>query len=802
MLKKLSSVREGLKSIKYKEIYNIVLYEKIVKEINKINYENLSDTALREVSENIKKKVQEGIPLDEILVQAFALVKEVASRVVSMSPYDVQIMAAIALHQGKIVEMQTGEGKTLSAVMPAYLNALSEKGVHILTFNDYLAERDARWMGPIYEFLGLSCGYVKEDMDLEERKKAYLKDITYVTAKESGFDYLRDFLCAEIKDLVHRPFNYAIVDEADSILIDEARVPLVIAGNVWEEGINYDDLLQLVRSLEVNVDYEIDQYQHNVALTEKGLIRIEKITGCGNLYATENLQLLTRLNCVLYAETLLKKEVDYIIRKGKIEIIDEFTGRAADKRHWPDNLQKAVEAKEGLVSESKGRIMGSIALQYFLKLYLKLAGMTGTAIAAMNELDEMYQLKVVVIPTNKPCIRKDHSDMVFTHKEAKEKALILDIKKIHATGQPILIGTSSVVESERIATTLNNEGIKCNVLNAKNHWEEAKIIAEAGSYGAVTVSTNMAGRGIDIKLGGEKELDKEKVVAKGGLYVIGTNRHESSRIDNQLRGRAGRQGDPGESKIFISLEDDLIKKYEIDKMIPQEHHPQKQSNSLDNIIINRKINSGQRIVAGYNSDIRKQLWKYSYIIEEQRRIIHQKRYEILINREPLTLLSNKCPDLYSEYLDLVGKDVLNKVEKQISLFHINKCWADYLEYMSYIREGIHLVVIGGENPLHRFYAVAIEAFNEMLDNIEKDIIETFTKAKVTKEGIDMEKERLKGPSSTWTYLISDSPNQFSRLPFIVKATENYMKGALFSLRPIYSRILKKFEETLYKIKKI
>ncbi|ABR49898.1 SecA DEAD domain protein [Alkaliphilus metalliredigens QYMF] len=789
MLKNISSVSKRFENFKNKEVYDIELYKKTVEEINNINYKNASDTELREISENLKNKVKEGIPLDEVLIQAFTLVKEVAGRVVGMTPYDVQKMAAIALHQGKVVEMQTGEGKTLSAVMPAYLNALSGKGVHILTFNDYLAERDFRWMGPIYKFLGLSCGFVKENMNLEERRKAYLKDITYVTARESGFDYLRDFLCTEVKDLVHRPFNYAILDEADSILIDEARIPLVIAGNVSEEGFNYDHLIEIVRSLKPNVDYEIDQHHHNVVLTEKGLIKIEKVSGCGNLYASENLQLLTRLNCVLHAEILLKKEIDYIVRKGKIEIIDEFTGRVADKRHWPDSLHEAVEAKEGLVSETKGRIMGSIALQYFLKLYPKLAGMTGTAISVMNELDRMYQLKVVLIPTNKPCIRKDYPDKIFTCKEIKEKTLILEIKNINATGQPILIGTSSVEESERIATTLNTEGIKCNVLNAKNDWEEAKIIAEAGKYGAVTVSTNMAGRGIDIKLGGEKELDRKKVVTKGGLYVIGTSRHESSRIDNQLRGRAGRQGDPGESKFFISLEDDLIKKYEIDKMIPQEYYTQKQSESLDNTMINRKINSGQRIVEGYNSDIRKQLWEYSYVIEEQRRIIHQKRHEILVDREPLSLLSNKCPVLYDRYLDLVGKDVLYKVEKQITLFHINKCWAEYLEYVSYIREGIHLVVIGKENPLHRFQSITIEAFNDMLDNIEKDIIETFIKANVTKDGVDIEKEKLKGPSSTWTYLISDSPNQFSRLPFIVK-------GVLFSLRSISNGIVRKVQETI------
>ena len=775
-------------SIKYKDSYNVEPFKKIIEKINAINYASNTEEELSSISENLKARAKSGVPLEELIHEAYALVREAAGRAVGLYPYEVQLMAALAMHQGRVVEMQTGEGKTLSAVMPAYLNALSGKGVHILTFNDYLAERDAKWMGPIYELLGVSCGYIKEGMELEARKRAYLKDITYVTAKEAGFDFLRDFLATDKKELMHRPFNLAIVDEADSILIDEARNPLVIAGNVSADAYNYNYLIEVVRSLRANIDYEVDQYNKNISLTDEGIANIEETIGCGNLYAPENLQLLTRLNCILHAEVLLKKNIDYIVRNKRIEIIDEFTGRVAEKRHWPDSLHQAVEAKEALVSDSKGMVLGSIALQFFLKLYPKLSGMTGTAMVANGELEEIYGLKVTVIPTNKPCVRKDQPDLIFTHKAAKEKALIEEIKRVHKKGQPVLIGTSSVEESERLTVMLKGECIQCTVLNAKNDYEEAKIIASAGGYGTVTVSTNMAGRGVDIKLGGETEADRAKVIAAGGLYVIGTSRHESIRIDKQLKGRAGRQGDPGESRFFVSLEDELIKKYDIDKLIPSEYFLCKQPGALESSIIVKKLDGGQRIIEGYNSDIRRQLWKYSYILEEQRQIIHQKRLEVLLEKAPLTLLANQEPELYQQYRKEVGQSVLNEIEQQITLFHINKKWAEYLDYVSYIREGIHLVAIGRENPLHKFNSATIEAFNEVLDSIEIDIIETFKRVKITKEGLDMQKEGLKGPSSTWTYLISDNPNQFSRLPFIIKATENYIKGTLFSLRSVFKKL--------------
>lgn len=791
MNKRISELNKKIKNRHLPVEYNIEPYKNVLEEINNIKLESYSDSKLKEKAEELRKRASNGETPDGLLPEAFALAREAAWRVLKMRPFDVQVIAGVALHRGKVVEMQTGEGKTLTAVMPAYLNALTGMGVHVLTFNDYLAQRDAGWMGPVYRFLGLTVGYIKEGMNTAGRQNAYACDITYVTAKEAGFDYLRDFLCEEKENLLHRQFNYAIVDEADSILIDEARIPLVIAGNTNESGGNPAFILWIARNLRPGMDYELDQYGNNVYLTDAGLLRVEEITNCGNLYDPKNLELLTRLNSALYAEALLKRDRDYIVRNGKIEIVDEFTGRIADKRQWPDNLHAAVEAKEGLVSDSKGMIMGSIALQYLLELYPKISGMTGTAHSAASELKEFYGADVAVIPTNKPCIRNDHPNAVFTHKAAKQKALIDDIKRAHIKGQPILIGTSSVEESEQLAGVLKEAGIECQVLNAKNDEMEAGIIARAGEFGAVTVSTNMAGRGVDIKLGGENEEDRDRVASLGGLFVIGTGCHESGRIDNQLRGRAGRQGDPGESRFYISLEDDLIKKFDITKLIPAHIYPQKQDEPIRDRHVLNAVAKVQRIAEGYNSDIRRQLWKYSFIVEEQRRIIHNKRQDILMDKVSTKLLSKRAPERYRSLLSHVGEEVLKKVEKRITLYYINKCWADHLDYLSYIRESIHLVVIGRKNPLDEFHKSAIEAFESMMEKIESEIINKFNTVKITKEGIEVEKEGLNGPSSTWTYLVSDNPDQFSNLPFLVKSFTNYIRGPLFTIQSVYKRLFGK-----------
>ena len=538
-----------------------------------------------------------------------------------LRPFDVQVLAGVAMHQGKLAQMNTGEGKTLAAVFPAYLNALTGKGVHIHTFNDYLARRDASWMGPIYNYLGLQASCIQEGMSPEERKKAYAADVTYTTAKEAGFDTLRDQLCYTVEGLVHRDFNFAVVDEADSILIDEARVPLVIAGSTTRPKADLEQLTQMVKSFKEGIDYETDEGKRNIFLTDGGHQRIERILGCGSLHAPENLDLLTRVNQALHAEFLIHRDVDYIVREGKVKIVDEFTGRVVKDRHWPDGLQAAVEAKEKIQQGAGGSILGSITLQHFLALYPKICGMTATAQPAAGEFFRFYGLKVVVIPPHRDCIRIDHPDLIFTHKASKHRALVAEIESNYNQQRPVLVGTASVEESEELVLELKKAGISFQVLNAKNDELEAEIISNAGSPGAVTISTNMAGRGTDIKLGGDREQERDKVVALGGLYVIGTNRHESLRIDNQLRGRAGRQGDPGSSRFFISLEDNLIERYGIKHLFPKKYRTLQQNAPIESPVVSREIVRGQRIIEGQNFDIRKTLWNYSILIEKHRKLL-------------------------------------------------------------------------------------------------------------------------------------------------------------------------------------
>ncbi|HHW47656.1 MAG TPA: accessory Sec system translocase SecA2 [Clostridiaceae bacterium] len=753
-------IKNVLKRLRYRSVeFDLKPYMNILEQINKTDFSRYDGLSLKMASADLMRQARNGVPLHELLVKAYALVREASWRVLKMRHFDVQVIAGIVMHFGKLAEMQTGEGKTLAAVLPAYLNALTGKGVHVLTFNDYLAKRDAEWMGPVYEFLGLTVGYIREGMTPDERKKAYSADITYLTAKEAGFDYLKGFLCMDKNDIVQRPFNFAIIDEADSILIDEARIPLVIAGKTQESATDPMRMAEIVEMLEPHVDYETDEYERNVYLTDKGLSRVERILKCGNLYDGTNTKLLADLNNALHAKVLLKRDVDYIVRNGKVELVDEFTGRVAYKRHWPHGLQEAVEAKEGIVPEEKGQIMASITLQNFIRLYPRICGMTGTALTAADEFLEFYKLRVVVIPTNRPCIRVDYPDVIFTHKEAKHKALIAEISKVHKTGRPILIGTCSVEESEQLTEELKNAGIDCQVLNAKNDELEAKIIAKAGELYAVTVSTNMAGRGTDIKLGGESGQDKDKIIELGGLYVIGTNRHESRRIDNQLRGRSGRQGDPGSSKFFISLEDDLFMRYKLKELIPAALYPKEQMGEIDNKVIRREIARAQRIVEGQNFEIRKTLTKYSIVLEQQWRMIYNWRQNILFDYTRPCLMPVKLSERYKKLLPVVGEEALIKAEKQVTLYFINKCWADYLDYLSFVRETIYLVNMAGKVPLDEYNKIAIESFNKLIKEIEDEVIGVLSRAEINENGIDMKKEGLHAPSSTWTYLINDSPEQ-------------------------------------------
>lgn len=715
-----------------------------------------SDNHLKNISKDLKKLACGGTSPEGLLVEAFALACEVSRRVLQMDPFDVQVAAGLVMHRGNLAEMQTGEGKTLAAVLPVYLEALTGKGVHVLTFNDYLARRDAQWMGPIYEFLGLSVGFVQEGMTIRQRQKAYAADITYLTAKEAGFDFLRDQRCTGKQDLVHRPFHFAVVDEADSILIDEARVPLVIAGEISSPPVNPYQMAEMIRDLDRDTDYYTDEYAYDVNFTERGIERVEKYLEIENLHDLENNQLLAAVNLALQAETLLKRDIDYIIREGKIELVDEFTGRTAGNRRWPYGLQNALEAKEGLEIQPEGTILGSITLQHFLGLYPKLAGMTATAKTSEDELETFYGLKVVVIPPHHPCIRIDHEDVVFTHKAARRKALMQEIITGHAKGRPILVGTASVEESEQLAAGLRESGIDCRVLNAKNDEAEAAIVAEAGALNAVTISTNMAGRGTDIKLGGKNQETRDQVLALGGLYVIGTNRHESRRIDNQLRGRSGRQGDPGSSRFFISLEDNLILRYGVKELIPKRHLPQEQDGPIENPIVAREIARAQRIIEGKNFETRKTLRNYSFLVEEQRKILQRRRKDILLDREPLTLLAARAPGRYRQLLAAVDEEILKQVEKQLALFYIDQCWSEHLEYISHIKEGIHLWEVAGKDPCVEFGKMIIKAFDDLEQRVDQGIIAAFERVNITGTGINLEREGLHGPTSTWTYLVNDS----------------------------------------------
>lgn len=765
--------------------YNTETCKDILDEIKSLKFEELSDERLREISEELIDNAVKGINTENFLARGFALVREASRRVLGLYPYDVQIVAGIAMYHGNIVEMQTGEGKTLAAVFAAYLKAVEKKGVHILTFNDYLAKRDAQWMGPVYEFLGLTVGYIQEDMELSERKRSYECDITYATAKEAGFDYLRGFLAIRAEELIQRKFNFAIIDEADSILIDEARIPLVIAGDIHGFRIDAQKVWSLVRDMKQYIHYDTDEYAYNVCLTEEGIEYIEKVLGCGNLYGDKNLELLADINNALHAKTLLKRDVDYIVREGRIELVDEFTGRVAENRKWPDGLQAAIEAKEGILAKDNGQILYSITLQNFIRQYPGFCGMTGTAQTSAEEFREFYGIDVVVISTNRLCIRVDYPDLIFTDKGAKYKALIKEIVEVHKKGQPVLIGTCSVEESEFIYMKLKEAGVECQVLNAKNDEMEARIIEMAGKIGSVTVSTNMAGRGTDIKLGGGEAGEHKRVSDLGGLYVIGTNRHESMRIDNQLRGRAGRQGDPGTTRFFISLEDDLLKRYGIRKLIPEKFYPEKSDAPIENKIIKLKVAGAQRIVQGQNFDIRKTLCKYSDIIEQQRRIIYRRRQALLMNVSKPGLFKAKLSYRYMQLCQVASEEILEEAERKVMLYHINKCWAEYLSYISYIRESAHLYNIGGKVPLDEFNKAAIEAFDNLLKVIEERVIDTLNSIEIGENGIDMEKEGLRSPSSTWTYIVDDGIGQFGFTPALGNVVAPAINPMLYITLAIY-----------------
>jgi preprotein translocase subunit SecA len=636
------------------------------------------------------------------LIDIFAATSVVAARVLGLEMFDVQLQGALALADGKITEMQTGEGKTLAAVPAVVAYAKAGLGVHVITVNDYLARRDAQWMGGIYEFLSLSVGYIQQEMSAEERRRAYACDVTYSTANEIGFDYLRDGLALYPRQQVHRPFAVAVIDEADSILIDEARIPLVIAGGQSsEEPLAYrvDRLVQFFRRAK---HYTLDEYGRNIALTDAGIRAIETSFGRANLFTDENLPLLTAVQDALHAHVLLRRDVDYLVKDGAIESVDEFKGRIAQNRRWPAGLHTAIEAKEGVALKTQGRVLGSITLQNLVAMYSKVCGMTGTAVTQAVELRLVYGLEVVVIPTNRPVIRIDHPDELFNTKWEKEAAVIEEIRRVHQTGRPVLVGTRSVEESERLSARIRD--VMHQVLNARHEEYEAQMIARAGELGAVTISTNMAGRGTDIRLGpGVAEL--------GGLHVIGTNRHESRRIDHQLRGRAGRQGDPGSSRFFISIQDDLFVKF-----------------GSDMERLDQDVEDVQRLVEGQNLEIRQFLHKYESVIEGQRQEFRRQRQDILIG---VTACSSE-------------------LERLISLAAIDDLWSDFLATITDLREGVQWLSWGGRQPLYEYLRAVDSLFQQLEAQVDDEIRNRLEDAQ--QRGIDPTER-----GATWTYLTTDQP---------------------------------------------
>ena len=762
---------------------------------------SLSESQIKEKTINLKKNVQNGsIKLNEIIPESFALVREAAKRTLGERHYDVQLAGGIILHNGKIAEMKTGEGKTLVSTLPAYLNALTGQGVHIVTVNDYLAKRDSAWMGKVFNYLGLSTGCITNDLDDDERKKNYACDITYATNNELGFDYLRDNMKYNLNEMVQRGHNYCIVDEVDSILIDESRTPLIISGKLEDKTPLYETSNEIIKNL-LKTDYELDEKNKNVILTDSGVDKIEKlltqkkILKNDNFYDPENLDLVHHINQALKANLIFKKNIDYIIREGKVQIIDEFTGRVLSGRRFSDGLHQAIEAKENVKIEDENQTLASITYQNYFRLYKKLAGMTGTAMTESEEFFDIYKLNVVSIPTNKKTQRKDFNDQIFRTEKEKYNAIINKINECNTTGQPVLVGTTSIEKSEKISELLSQKNIDHNVLNAKQHEKEAKIIAEAGKTGAVTIATNMAGRGTDIKLGGNKdffeegitkepkqfEMDESKVKKLGGLYIIGTERHESRRIDNQLRGRSGRQGDPGATIFYISLQDELMRIFggdSIDSMLKK--IGLKENESVDHPWINKAMERAQKKVETRNFDIRKTLIKFDDVMNDQRQVIFSQRLKVLketdigellndffeeilqnlqnsivkykksndekyltevknitgnsLNDEQLKQLASKDKENFAEEMKslflkkkdtrrkLLGEEENKILEKKIFLQIIDFSWRSHLQYLEQLRQVIGLRQYGQKDPLSEFKKEAFVLFEGLLTKIKVDLI--------------------------------------------------------------------------------
>ncbi|WP_084960186.1 accessory Sec system translocase SecA2 [Thermoactinospora rubra] len=659
-----------------------------------------------------------------------ALVRETADRTLGLRPYDVQLMGTLALLDGHVAEMATGEGKTLSGAMAAAGYALQGKKVHVISVNDYLAKRDAEWMAPFYEAMGVSVGYIDQNSTPEQRRAAYAKDVLYGPVSEIGFDVLRDRLATDPGRQIVPPPEVALVDEADSVLVDEARVPLVLAGAA-DLGTTVPELAALVRTLVRGYHYEIDEQGRNVYLTAKGAAMVENALGV-DLYDENEPGTLIEVNLALHAHALLTRDVDYIVRDGKVQLINPSRGRVALLQRWPDGLQAAVEAKEALAPTEKGEVLDQISVQGLIRRYPRVCGMTGTAVAVSEQLGEFYGLKVAVIPPNRPCIRQDAPDRIYPTVPDKTAALVEEIQRVHETGRPILVGTLDVAESEHLAKLLRRRKLEPVVLNAKNDAEEAAIIAQAGQKGAITVSTQMAGRGTDIRLG-------EGVAELGGLYVIGSGRHASSRLDDQLRGRAGRQGDPGGSVFFVSMEDDLVTQF-----APDERPP---AADPDGVVRHRRgayiVAHAQRVAEGVGLEIHRNTWRYTRLLEHQRELVLEWRDKVLHGDAAARALAAADPERWAA----MPEDTREETARQIVLYHLDRCWTEHLAYLTDLREGIHLRALGRMSPLDEFHREAVAEYKTLMAEIERRSLESF----------EAPERELKRPSATWTYMVNDNP---------------------------------------------
>ena len=690
--------------------------------------------------------------------QFLAIAREAAERTTALRPFDVQLLGALRMLAGDVVEMATGEGKTLSGAIAAAGYALAGRHVHVVTINDYLARRDAEWMGPLIEAMGLTVGWITADSTAAERRAAYECDVTYASVNEIGFDVLRDQLVTDVADLVSPNPDVALIDEADSVLVDEALVPLVLAGTTHRETPKLE-IVRLVGDLVPGQDFDTDSDSRNVHLTETGAQKIERALGGIDLYAEEHVgTTLTEVNVALHAHVLLQRDVHYIVRDGAVQLINSSRGRIAALQRWPDGLQAAVEAKEGIETTETGEVLDTITVQALINRYPTVCGMTGTALAAGEQLRQFYKLGVSPIPPNTPNVREDEADRVYITAAAKNDAIIDHIIEVHATGQPILVGTHDVAESEELHERLLRRGVPAVVLNAKNDEEEARVIAEAGKLGAVTVSTQMAGRGTDIRLGGsdadDQSADHQEVAELGGLHVVGTGRHRTERLDNQLRGRAGRQGDPGSSVFFSSWEDDVVAAHLDTGKLPTECDETGRITSPKAAAL---LDHAQRVAEGRLLDVHANTWRYNQLIAQQRAIIVERRNTLLSTATARDELEERSPERYRELADKVSDDELERICRDIMLFHLDRGWADHLAYLSDIRESIHLRALGRQNPLDEFHRMAVDAFGNLAADAIEAAQQTFETANVLTDEQGLDLSKLARPTSTWTYMVHDNP---------------------------------------------